>query len=217
MALPTLIFVGESKDWIPELEQRAKALHVNEGFQENTDVCPVISKDAKKKIESIIQSAADEGATIVLDGRDYKVDKFPKGNFVGPTIIMDAKSNMRCYREEIFGPVLVCLFAQTLDEAIAIINRNKYGNGTALFTTNGANARRFQDKVDVGQVGINVPIPVPVPMFSFTGSRGSFLGDTNFYGQKGIDFFTTTKTITSLWRTDDISSKKSDTIMPTLK
>eukprot|EP00835_Amoeboradix_gromovi_P001752 NODE_87_length_21935_cov_0.397142.p3 type:complete len:507 gc:universal NODE_87_length_21935_cov_0.397142:10942-9422(-) len=217
MALPTLIFVGDSKDWIPELQSRAQALKVNEGFQEHTDVCPVISKESKKRIEDIIESAKKEGATIILDGRNYSVEGFPKGNFLGPTIIMDAKSNMRCYREEIFGPVLVCLFAQTLDESIDIINRNKYGNGTAIFTTNGANARRFQDRVDVGQIGINVPIPVPVPMFSFTGSRGSFLGDTNFYGRKGIDFYTTTKTITSLWRTEDISSTKSDTSMPTLK
>eukprot|EP00834_Sanchytrium_tribonematis_P000542 NODE_10_length_61504_cov_0.956502.p14 type:complete len:471 gc:universal NODE_10_length_61504_cov_0.956502:59776-61188(+) len=183
MGISVSIFVGESKDWIPELVQRAKALEINEGFQPNTDVGPVISKESKKRIEDIIQSAKDEGATLLLDGRNAKVANFPKGNFLGPTVIVDAKSNMRCYREEIFGPVLVCMFAETLDQAIEIINRNKYGNGTAIFTTNGANARRFQDKTDVGQIGINVPIPVPVPMFSFTGSRGSFLGDTNFYGR----------------------------------
>ncbi len=217
MALPAIIMVGEAKEWIPELVNRAKALQVNEGFQENTDVGPVISKEAKKKIQDIIQSAKDEGATIALDGSHVEVKNYPKGNFIGATIITDVKSNMRCYREEIFGPVLTLLFANTLDEAIEIVNRNKYGNGTALFTTNGANARRYQDKVDVGQIGINVPIPVPLPAFSFTGSKASFLGDVNFYGQKGIDFYTSTKTITSLWRSEDISHRKSDTNMPTLK
>ena len=112
---------------------------------------------------------------------------------------------------------MTCLFAKTLDEATDIVNRNRYGNGCAIFTTSGANARRFQDRVDVGQIGINVPIPVPVPMFSFTGSKGSFLGDVNFYGKNGISFYTSIKTVTSLWRSEDVISTKSDTIMPTLK
>jgi malonate-semialdehyde dehydrogenase (acetylating)/methylmalonate-semialdehyde dehydrogenase len=117
-----------------------------------------------------------------LDGRGIVVKGFEKGNFVGPTILTDVKTDMECYREEIFGPVLVCLNVETLDDAIELINNNPYGNGTAVFTNSGPNARKFEHEIDVGQVGINVPIPVPVPPFSFTGSRGSILGDLNFYG-----------------------------------
>ena len=130
------------------------------------------------------------------------IPKFEKGNFIAPTILSDVRTNMKCYTEEIFGPVLVTLNADSLDEvwcpaslmtivtscdhfqAIDIINANPYGNGTAIFTTSGAVARKFQSQINVGQVGINVPIPVPLPMFSFTGSRGSFQGDTNFYGKQ---------------------------------
>ena len=106
---------------------------------------------------------------------------------------------MTCYKEEIFGPVLVCLEADSLDEAIDVINKNPYGNGTALFTSSGIAARRFTNLVDAGQIGINVPIPVPLPQFSFTGNRGSFLGDTNFYGKAGLNFYTQWKTVTELW------------------
>jgi len=114
---------------------------------------------------------------------------------------------MKCYKEEIFGPVLCVLTVDTLDEAVDMINKNQYGNGTAIFTTNGATARKYTQAIDVGQVGVNVPIPVPLPMFSFTGSRGSFLGDLNFYGKAGVNFFTQVKTVTQLWREDDASSE----------
>ena len=121
---------------------------------------------------------------------------------------------MKCYDEEIFGPALVTMTAETLDDAIQLINNNPYGNGTALFTTNGATARKFTHEIDVGQVGINVPIPVPLPMFSFTGSRGSFRGDTNFYGQQGINFYTQVKTVTSQWRPEDATPELVQTSFP---
>ena len=111
------------------------------------------------------------------------------------------------YKEEIFGPALVTMKVNSLDEAIELINNNPYGNGTALFTTNGATARKFTNEIDVGQIGINVPIPVPLPMFSFTGSRGSFRGDTNFYGQQGLNFYTQVKTVTSQWRSEDATEQ----------
>jgi len=153
MALSTAIFVGIAKDLLPELVERASKLNVNGGMEPEADLGPLITKDAKKRAESLIQSAADEGAKILLDGRGIKVSKYPNGNFVGPTVITDVKTHMKCYKEEIFGPVLVCLFADTLDEAIEITNINPYGNGTALFTQSGAAARKFQNEVDVGQVG----------------------------------------------------------------
>ncbi|TPX33442.1 hypothetical protein SeMB42_g07468, partial [Synchytrium endobioticum] len=155
---------------------RAKKLRVTGGFEVDADLGPLISPQAKKRVEDLIQSAADEGATVLLDGRGIKPKGYEKGNFVGPTVIANVKPNMKCYTEEIFGPVLVCLNAETLGEAIEIINSNPYGNGTAIFTNSGSTARKFQEEVDVGQVGINVPIPVPLPMFSFTGSRGSIRG-----------------------------------------
>lgn len=135
-------------------------------------------------------------------------------SFLGPTIITDVLTNMDCYKEEIFGPVLVCLKADTFDDAIDIINANPYGNGTAVFTNSGPNARKFQQEVDVGQVGINVPIPVPVPPFSFTGSRGSILGDLNFYGKTGVQFYTKLKTVTSLWKESDADHTRSSVSMP---
>ncbi|KIW07737.1 methylmalonate-semialdehyde dehydrogenase (acylating) [Verruconis gallopava] len=217
MALSTLVMIGETKDWVPEIAERAKALNVNGGFEEGADLGPVISPEAKKRIEDIIQSAEDEGATILLDGRGFKPEKYPNGNFVGPTIIANVKPHMRCYKEEIFGPVLVCLNVPTLDDAIELINANEYGNGTAIFTRSGPSASKFTKEIEAGQVGVNVPIPVPLPMFSFTGNKKSIAGGgaNTFYGKPGINFYTQTKTVTSLWRSEDATSNKAKTIMPT--
>jgi malonate-semialdehyde dehydrogenase (acetylating)/methylmalonate-semialdehyde dehydrogenase len=205
MAISTAVFVGDSQKWIPELVERAKKLKVTEGMQPGADLGPLISPQAKQRVEQLIQSGKDEGAKVVLDGRGLKVPGYEKGNFIGPTVITDVKPHMRVYKEEIFGPVLLCMNAKSLDEAIQLINSNPYGNGTAIFTNSGALARKYQHEIDVGQVGINVPIPVPLPFFSFTGSRNSFLGSTHFYGKMGVNFFTQTKTITSNWREDSVS------------
>lgn len=124
---------------------------------------------------------------------------------------------MRCYREEIFGPVLVCLNVETLDEAIELINDNEYGNGVAIFTSSGATAGRFQKEIQPGQVGINVPIPVPLPMFSFTGNKKSIAGGgaNTFYGKPGLDFYTQQKTVTSYWRSEDAAESRASVTMPT--
>lgn len=217
MALSTAVFVGEAREWIPDLVKRAQTLKVNAGHVPGTDVGPVISPQSKQRIHELIESGVKEGAKLALDGRKVQVSGYEKGNFVGPTILTDVTPAMRCYKEEIFGPVLVCLGADTLDEAIDIINKNPYGNGTAIFTNNGATARKFVNQIDVGQVGVNVPIPVPLPMFSFTGTRGSFLGDNHFYGKQGIKFYTQTKTVTQLWREGDVTHTKSAVAMPTMK
>ena len=184
MALTTAVMVGEADGWIEEVANKAKSLKVSAGSEPDADLGPVISPEAKQRIEDLIQSAADQGAEVVLDGRGLKVDKYPNGNFVGPTIIKKMKTDMTAYKEEIFGPVLCVVSVDTLDEAIELINKNAYGNGTAIFTTNGATARKFTQDIEVGQVGVNVPIPVPLPMMSFTGSKGSFLGDSHFYGKQ---------------------------------
>lgn len=172
----------------------------------------------KNKIEEIITESVQDGCSLLLDGRNTVVPGFEEGNFVGPTIITGAQPNMRCYQEEIFGPVLVTMEVDTLDEAIELINSNPWGNGTACFTTNGATARRFTHEIEAGQVGINVPIPVPLPMFSFTGNKGSYVGSGhNFYGKAGVHFFTQLKTITELWRAEDATELKAQVSMPTMK
>ncbi len=203
MALSVAILVGEAKTWVPELVERAKKLAVGNGAVAGVDVGPLISCAAKERVESLIERGVAEGATLELDGRlPQLAGAASEGNFVGPTIFSGVKPGMAIYDQEVFGPVLCLTEAASLDEAIALINANPNGNGTALFTQSGAAARRFQEEVDVGQVGINVPIPVPVPLFSFTGSRASKLGDLGPYGKQVVMFYTQTKTITERWFDD---------------
>lgn len=202
MALSVALFVGEAQEWIPELVERAKSLRVGPGSDPNSDLGPLISKDSLARAHRLIESAQKQGAKLLLDGRGVKVPGFPDGNFIGPTVLTDVTADMECYQEEIFGPVLLCVKVPTLEAAIEFTNNNSYGNGCAVFTQSGAAARKFQMEIDVGQVGVNVPIPVPLPMFSFTGSRRSFLGASHFYGKQGVNFFTQTKTITTNWNYD---------------
>lgn len=206
MALSVAVMVGESQHWVDELVAKAKTLKVNAGHEPNTDIGPVISTRAKARVLDLIQSGVEQGAQLLLDGRDVQVPGYENGNFVGATIFNHATTEMRIYQEEIFGPVLVIIHVDTLEEAIALINANPFGNGVGLFTQSGATARTFQNKIDIGQVGINIPIPVPVPFFSFTGSRGSKLGDLGPYGKQAVQFYTQTKTITSRWFEDDQES-----------
>jgi malonate-semialdehyde dehydrogenase (acetylating)/methylmalonate-semialdehyde dehydrogenase len=216
MALSVGVFVGDAAKWIPELAERAKKLTVGNGVDPATKVGPLVSSEAKNRVERLIQSGVTQGAHLALDGRGIVVKGFEKGNFVGPTILADVKPDMECYKEEIFGPVLVCLAVKNVDEAIELINKNPYGNGTAIFTRSGAVARKFQHEIDVGQVGINLGIPVPLPMFSFTGSRGSFVGANNFYGKGAVQFYTQTKTITSSWKDEDAETHSLNTSMPVM-
>jgi malonate-semialdehyde dehydrogenase (acetylating)/methylmalonate-semialdehyde dehydrogenase len=139
---------------------------------------------SKERVEQLIAAGVEDGARLLLDGRGVKVPGYEKGNFVGPSVLHGVDKKNRAYTEEIFGPVLVSLSVDTLEEAIEFTNSNPYGNGCAIFTQSGPAARKFQHEIDVGQVGINVPIPVPLPYFSFTGSRGSIRGDVHFYGKQ---------------------------------
>ncbi|MGF6648269.1 CoA-acylating methylmalonate-semialdehyde dehydrogenase [Paraburkholderia sp. GAS82] len=202
MATSVVVLVGASQQWLPDLVEKAKTLKVNAGNEAGTDIGPVVSRAAKQRILGLIEAGVKEGATLALDGRDVKVAGYEEGNFIGPTIFTDVTTEMEIYRTEIFGPVLVVLSVPTLDEAIALVNRNPMGNGVGLFTQSGAAARKFQSDIDVGQVGINIPIPVPVPFFSFTGSRGSKLGDLGPYGKQVVQFYTQTKTVTARWFDD---------------
>lgn len=216
MALSAAVFVGkEAQSLIGDIVNKAKQLKINAGHEKGADLGPVISEESKNRIFKTIANAEKEGAKIALDGRNVVVPGYEKGNFVGPTVITGVTPQMSCYKEEIFGPVLVCLEVDTLDQAIDLVNKNPYGNGTAIFTNSGSTARRFVNEIEAGQVGVNVPIPVPLPMFSFTGNKASFMGDSNFYGKNGINFYTQLKTVTQMWRSEDavIESKLSMPVM----
>jgi malonate-semialdehyde dehydrogenase (acetylating) / methylmalonate-semialdehyde dehydrogenase len=213
MATAVTVLVGDAQKWIPDIVAKAKSLKVNAGVEKGTDLGPVVSKSAKNRILGLVEEGIKAGAKLDLDGRDIKVAGYERGNFIGPTIFSGVTPNMSIYTTEIFGPVMVIVGVNTLDEAIALINANPFGNGTGIFTQSGAAARKFQNEIDVGQVGINVPIPVPVPFFSFTGSRGSKLGDLGPYGKQVVQFYTQTKTITSRWFDDSsVSSGVNTTI-----
>nr|GEV30844.1 methylmalonate-semialdehyde dehydrogenase [acylating], mitochondrial-like isoform X1 [Tanacetum cinerariifolium] len=214
-SLSTVIFVGGSKTWEEKLVERAKALKVTVGTDPDVDLGPVINKMAKEKVNRLIQVSIDAGARLILDGRHLEVPKYEMGNFVGPTILSNVTNGMACYREEITGPVLLCMQAQSLEEAIAIVNRNRYGFGASIFTKNGASARKFQTEIEAGQVGVNVPVPAPLPFFSFTGTEASFSGDLNFHGKTGMHFYTQMKTVNQQWKEFSINDEITLEMPPT--
>ncbi|KAL9394234.1 hypothetical protein Peur_013519 [Populus x canadensis] len=200
MALSTAVFVGGSSAWEHELVEHAKALKVNAGTDPSADLGPVISKEVKDCICRLVQSGVDSGARLLLDGRNIVVPGYENGSFVGPTILCDVTISMECYKEEILGPVLLCMQADSLEEAITIVNRNRYGNGASIFTTSGVAARKFQNDIDAVLVGINVSVPVPLPCSSFHEAKVSFAGNLNFCGKTGVQFYTQIKTVAQQWR-----------------
>ena len=200
MATSVAVMVGAAKDWLPDFIERARKLKVNVGSDREADLGPLVSPAARSRVESLIQKGVDEGAELLLDGRNLTVKGYEKGNFVGPTVFGAVKADMDIYNEEIFGPVLCVVCVDTLEEAVDFINANPNGNGVAVFTQDGGAARYFQNNIDVGQIGINIPIPVPVAWFSFTGSRASKLGDLGPNGKQAVYFWTQTKTVTARWQ-----------------
>ncbi|MCB1678022.1 MAG: CoA-acylating methylmalonate-semialdehyde dehydrogenase [Halioglobus sp.] len=199
MAISVAVLVGAANDWIEELAGRMAAVRPGAWDDAGAAYGPIISKQARQRVLALIEQGKKEGATCLLDGSGATVESLPDGNWVGPTLFAGVTPEMAIYREEIFGPVLCCMRADTLEDAIDLINRLNLGNGTSIFTESGGAARKFQHEVQVGQVGINIPIPVPLPMFSFTGWRGSFRGDLHAYGKQAVRFYTETKTITARW------------------
>ncbi len=198
MAISVVIWVGKSHQWLNRLVDKLRS--IQPGLtSEGAAYGPLISPQSKQRIIELIQSAIDQGADCLLDGREFIHAERPDGNWLAPTVIDNVIPEMRIYQQEVFGPVLVSMKADSLDEALQIVNANPCGNGTSLFTQSGYAARYFQHRVEVGQVGINVPIPVPLPYFSFTGWKQSFYGDLHTYGKQAVKFYTETKTITSRW------------------
>jgi malonate-semialdehyde dehydrogenase (acetylating)/methylmalonate-semialdehyde dehydrogenase len=163
---------------------------------------PVITCAARDRITGLIDRGVSEGASLVVDGRRPTIAGHPSGFFVGPTLFDRVTPDMTIYREEIFGPVLIVVRSESLNDAVAMINGNPYANGAALFTRSGHAARRFQQDVEVGMAGINVPIPVPMAFYSFGGWRNSLFGDLNVHGTDGIRFYTRLKTVTARWPDD---------------
>ena len=200
MAISVAVLVGDVADAVvPQLAARARTLVVRDGMDPAAEMGPLVTREALERITGHIAAGVSEGAALVVDGRGLAVPGHEGGFFLGGTLFDHVTPAMSIYREEIFGPVLILMRVDTLEDAIALINRNPYGNGTSIFTSSGAAARKFQREIDVGQVGVNVPIPVPLPFFSFTGWRGSFYGDQHAYGKQAVRFYTETKTVMTRW------------------
>jgi malonate-semialdehyde dehydrogenase (acetylating)/methylmalonate-semialdehyde dehydrogenase len=202
MAIATVVAVGDVADrLVAALAERARRVTTGNGATD-VEMGPVITRAARERIMGLIDRGCEEGAAIVVDGRGIRVAGHEKGFFVGPTLFDRVSPEHTIYREEIFGPVLGVVRVASLEEAIALVNRNPYANGVALFTRSGYAARRFQEDIEVGMVGINVPIPVPMAFYSFGGWRNSLFGDLHVHGMDGVRFYTRGKAVTARWPDD---------------
>ena len=200
MAISAALTVGAVADpLMARVVELANEVRVGSGRDATSEMGPVITAESKTRIESLIASSEAQGARLTLDGRGYRVDGFEEGFFVGPTVIDDVTTDMDVYQQEIFGPVLSTVRMESVEEAIALINANPFGNGTAIFTSSGDAARRFHREVQVGMIGINVPIPVPMAYYSFGGWKDSLFGEHHIHGPEGVRFYTRGKVVTSRW------------------
>ncbi|MGW4355029.1 CoA-acylating methylmalonate-semialdehyde dehydrogenase [Nocardia sp. NPDC004582] len=199
MAISALVAVGDvADDLVARITKRAKTIRTGDGTR-GTDMGPLVSAAHRDKVAAYVAAGESSGATVVLDGRTVSPDGGAGGFWLGPTILDHVTPEMSVYTDEIFGPVLSVVRVDSYDEALALINANPYGNGTALFTNDGGAARRFHNEVEVGMVGINVPIPVPMAYYSFGGWKNSLFGDSHAHGADGVHFFTRTKAVTTRW------------------
>ncbi|WP_219417570.1 CoA-acylating methylmalonate-semialdehyde dehydrogenase [Pseudonocardia nigra] len=200
MAISAAVAVGGAADeLVAAVSEKARAVKVGPGRDPDSEMGPVVTAAARERIVGLIGSGEQQGATLAVDGRGLSVPGYEDGFFVGPTVIDGVRTDMDVYREEIFGPVLSVVRTDTVDDAIALINSNPYGNGTAIFTSSGEAARRFQRGVNVGMIGINVPIPVPMAYYSFGGWKDSLFGDKHIHGPEGVSFYTRAKVVTARW------------------
>ncbi|WP_343563098.1 CoA-acylating methylmalonate-semialdehyde dehydrogenase [Kiloniella sp. b19] len=203
MAISVAVLVGEAADRImPKLTERAMALRIGSGMNEASEMGPIVTDAARSRISGYIDVGVSEGAELLVDGRSLQVPGFEDGFFLGATLFDQVTPEMKIYREEIFGPVLCCVRVDSLDEAIDLINRHEFGNGTSCYTRNGHVARTFGRRIQVGMVGINVPIPVPMAWQGFGGWKKSLFGDMHAYGEEGVRFYTKQKSIMQRWPAD---------------
>lgn len=200
MAISVVVAVDPVGDeLIEKIRTRIANLHVGDGRRPGCEMGPLVTAAHRDRVTSYLDAGVGEGATLAVDGRGHEVDGEPTGFWLGPTLFDHVRPDMSVYRDEIFGPVLSVVRAETYEQAVGLINDNPYGNGTAIFTNDGGAARRFQNEIEVGMVGVNVPIPVPVGYYSFGGWKDSLFGDTHAYGPDGLHFYTRTKVVTSRW------------------
>jgi malonate-semialdehyde dehydrogenase (acetylating)/methylmalonate-semialdehyde dehydrogenase len=200
MAISVGVAVGSAGDRLVEiLERKAREVKVGPGSDPASDMGPVVTPAARERVAAAVAAGDAQGATVVVDGRGLRVEGHEEGFFIGPSLVDKVTPEMDAYREEIFGPVLAIVRAETVDDAIALINANPYGNGTALFTASGEAARKFQREVKVGMIGVNVPIPVPMSYYSFGGWKDSLIGDSPIHGPEGVRFYTRAKVVTTRW------------------
>jgi malonate-semialdehyde dehydrogenase (acetylating)/methylmalonate-semialdehyde dehydrogenase len=206
MAGSVVVTVGEAHDrLLPALRDATQALAVGAGMDDGVEVGPVVSPGARDRIREWIDRGVQDGGTLVVDGRAPDAD--PGGSYVGPTILDDVTSEMAIAREEVFGPVLTIVRAATLDDAIAVVNGSRFGNGASIFTESGAAVRRFRHEVEAGMIGVNIGVAAPVAFFPFSGWKDSFLGDLHAHGPDAVEFFTRKKTVTSRWFSEQSSGR----------
>jgi len=216
MAISVAVLVGNVADKIvPLLAERAKKLKVKNGMELDAEMGPIVTREARDRIEGYIGIGVQEGAKLVVDGRGHKVAGFESGFFTGGTLFDHVQPSMRIYKEEIFGPVLVCVRVSDMASALKLVNDHEYGNGVACFTSDGGVAREFARRVQVGMVGINVPIPVPMAWHGFGGWKRSLFGDMHAYGEEGVRFYTKQKSVMQRW--PDSIAKGAEFVMPTAK
>ncbi|RSM76969.1 methylmalonate-semialdehyde dehydrogenase (CoA acylating) [Kibdelosporangium aridum] len=200
MAISVVVAVDPIGDELVEkIASRMASLHIGDGRRTGCEMGPLVTRAHRDRVESYVEAGVASGATLAVDGRDHPVDGAAEGFWLGPTLFDRVSTDMSVYTDEIFGPVLSVVRSPSYDEALELVNSNPYGNGTAIFTNDGGAARRFQNEVEVGMVGVNVPIPVPVGYYSFGGWKDSLFGDTHAYGPHGIHFFTRSKVVTNRW------------------
>ncbi len=215
MATSVAMPVGNiQKPFMDLLKEKASKIKVGESLDPQSEMGPLITKEHKQKVLSYIEKGVQEGAKLELDGREISLQGYENGNFVGPTIFNNVTDGMTIYKEEIFGPVLSVLNMNNFEEAIKLINKHQFGNGTSIYTSSGSLARNFMKNVQIGMVGINIPIPVPMSFYTFGGWKGSIFGGHGMHGEEGINFYTKRKTITSRWP-DDVAGASLN--MPTMK
>ncbi len=206
MAGSVVVTVGDAHaKLMPALVAETEKLRVGDGLDESTDVGPVISCAARDRIEGFVDRAVEAGAHLAVDGRRSvgpAADTHPQGAFTAPTVVDGVSAEMEIAREEVFGPVLAVINVASLDEAIAIVNASRFGNGTSIFTESGAAVRRYQHEVEAGMIGVNIGVAAPVAFFPFSGWKDSFLGDLHAHGTDGVEFYTRKKTITSRYSSD---------------
>ncbi len=215
MAISVIVAIGDevAEALIAKMMPQIQNMRIDTGDDPKTDMGPLITNAHRQKILAAIEQGINEGAHLVLDGRGFKHPKHPAGFFLGPCLFDKVTEKMSVYQNEIFGPVLVIIRVNNLEEALDLVNRHQYGNGTAIFTRDGFSAREYSQRVQVGMVGVNIPIPVPIANHPFGGWKRSSFGDINMHGEENIHFYTRLKTITSKWPVSDI--KENAFIMPT--